>query len=281
MKIKTIKKRYLLWLCLVMMLLFILAFPIGYIKTRAGSKTRINKSEISLFVGETYKLNVKGTNDTVEWNSSDKNIASVSSKGKVKAKKGGKVIISALVNDVAYSCEVTVKCRQHNYKIDKIIKKAKKEKTGVAVCTCRDCGEIDENHEIFYQPTEEKAYKDIIAMKKKYPEGKAWSNDDYYYWEIDECFGFGCAGFAFLISDAVFGTKTPVIEHNNLANLKVGDIIRIDHNHHSVIVLDVAGDTITVCEGNYDKKVHWGRTLSKKKLETDEDLYINTRYLDY
>lgn len=53
------------------------------------AKLKLNKKKITLYVGQTARLKVKGTKKKVKWKSSKKKIASVSKKGKVKAKKKG------------------------------------------------------------------------------------------------------------------------------------------------------------------------------------------------
>lgn len=69
----------------------------------------INKSKITLEVGNTYKLKVKNTDRSIKWSSSDKSIAKVDSKGKVTAKKAGKATITAKVGNKKLKCKVTVK----------------------------------------------------------------------------------------------------------------------------------------------------------------------------
>ena len=49
----------------------------------------------------------------------------------------------------------------------------------------------------------------ILAMQEEYPEGMPWTNDNYYSWSAGVYSGgYGCAGFAFLLSDAGFGITT-------------------------------------------------------------------------
>ena len=54
--------------------------------------------------------------------------------------------------------------------------------------------------------TDESVYQALMAKKADFPDGMPWTNDDYYDWN-GGIFGrgFGCAGFAFLLSDAAFG----------------------------------------------------------------------------
>ncbi|MFQ9514440.1 MAG: leucine-rich repeat protein [Eubacterium sp.] len=68
----------------------------------------ISKKKAKLYYGDSLKLKVKGSGK-VSWSSSKPSVATVSSKGKVKAKKSGKVTIRAKVNGKTLKCKVTVK----------------------------------------------------------------------------------------------------------------------------------------------------------------------------
>ena len=126
--------------------------------------------------------------------------------------------------------------------------------------------------------SESKVYEAIINMQSEYPEGMEWTNDNSYSWNGGiYSGGQGCAGFAFLLSDAAFG-DLPAREYTKYdpSTIKVGDIIRINNDSHSVIVLTVDEDGVTVAEGNYNQSIHWGRSLTHEQL-TNAD-YIITRY---
>ena len=69
----------------------------------------INRKKASILVTKTVQLKIKGTSSKVTWKSSNKKIASVSSKGLVKGKKPGTAVITARVNGKSYKCKVTVK----------------------------------------------------------------------------------------------------------------------------------------------------------------------------
>ena len=69
----------------------------------------INKKSVTLKKGSTYTLKLNGTNQKVTWKSSNKSIATVSSKGKVTAKSSGTATITATVLKKKYTCKVTVK----------------------------------------------------------------------------------------------------------------------------------------------------------------------------
>lgn len=124
---------------------------------------------------------------------------------------------------------------------------------------------------------EKQVYDAIIALKGMYPEGMHWTNDNYYGWQGGVFSGgYGCAGFAFLLSDVAFGNKQAVV-HKDYNTLRVGDILRVNHDTHSVIILEVKPNSVIVAEGNYNASIHWGREISKAKLQ-DEYSYIMTRY---
>ena len=78
-----------------------------------------------------------------------------------------------------------------------------------------------------------------------------------------------------MASDAAFGEDAPVYQTYDLSKVKTGDILRINNNSHSVVVLDVYSDRVIICEGNYNSSVHWGRTLYFSDIQLD---YIFTRY---
>lgn len=81
----------------------------GTVTVEAASKVKLNKTKATLYVGKSTQLKVKGTTKKVTWKSSNKKVATVSTKGKVTAKKKGTVTITAKVSGKKYTCKVTVK----------------------------------------------------------------------------------------------------------------------------------------------------------------------------
>ena len=129
-------------------------------------------------------------------------------------------------------------------------------------------------------PTEQEVYDTLISFKSKYPEGMTFTNSTAY--RTQQMFrninltGGGCAAFAFELSDAAFGEWTARFTFD-FSNIRVGDIIRLSDDQHSVIVLAVDGDTVTIAEANYNSSVHWGRKLSLSDAATEWN-YMITRY---
>ena len=76
---------------------------------QAASNIKISKKKKTLRVGDKYTLKITGTSKKVKWKSSNKKVATVNSKGKVKAKKKGTATITAKVGGKKYKCKITVK----------------------------------------------------------------------------------------------------------------------------------------------------------------------------
>ena len=120
-------------------------------------------------------------------------------------------------------------------------------------------------------------FERIIALKEQYPEGMKWTNDDYYQWKGGVYSGgYGCMGFAFLLSDAAFG-DLQARKHYDFNNLKIGDILRINDDTHSVIIIGIDEKDITFAEGNYNSSIHWGRKVDVEKVKSISN-YVLTRY---
>jgi uncharacterized protein YjdB len=133
--------------------------------------------------------------------------------------------------------------------------------------------------------TEKSVYDAIVAQKSRYPEGMTWTNANptggylfkgYLHYYVN-MYGYGCAAFAYEMSDIAFG-NLPAVDHHNWSNVRVGDILRINNNTHSVIVLKVNGDVATVAEGNYNSSIHWGRQINLSNYSSSNLNYITTRW---
>ena len=142
-------------------------------------------------------------------------------------------------------------------------------------------------------PTYQEAYQAMIALKERYYEGMTWTNftpygsngslGDSYTWKGGTIYGanrgVGCAAFAFILSDAAFGSlPARAIEGGSFTfeDVKVGDILRVNGNTHSVIVLQKSAGGVVIAEANYNKSVHWGRVMSVAEVLSAN--YIITRY---
>ena len=93
--------------CIICFLL-ILA-QISSVATVSAAKVKLCKKKLTLCVGDTYLLKLKGTSQKIKWSSSKKKIATVNKIGKITAKKEGKTTITATSKGKSYTCKVTVK----------------------------------------------------------------------------------------------------------------------------------------------------------------------------
>lgn len=101
------KNKKLLSIMTVLLLIVCMAVPVS-------AATKISKKKATLKVGQTLQLKVTGTKKKAKWTSSKKSVATVSPKGRVKAKKKGTATITAKVGKKKYTCKVTVKNAKNN-----------------------------------------------------------------------------------------------------------------------------------------------------------------------
>lgn len=108
---------------LMFMLLSVIAMPVS------ASAAKLNKTSISLNAGKTYTLKATGTKGKITWTSSKKSVATVSSKGVIKAKKKGTAVITAKYGKKKLTCKVTVKQPVKSIKLNKTSATLKKGKS--------------------------------------------------------------------------------------------------------------------------------------------------------
>jgi hypothetical protein len=117
----------------------------------------------------------------------------------------------------------------------------------------------------------------MIALQSSYPHGMRWTNDNFYAWNGGiYSGGYGCAAFAFILSDAAFGTL-PARMHYDFNAIKVGDIVRINNDTHFVVVMEIGATHFTLAEGNFNSSVHWGRTMTINAFRS-AFTYVLTRH---
>ena len=132
-------------------------------------------------------------------------------------------------------------------------------------------------------PYEYEVYNRIMAQQSQYPEGMPWGDNDVYYWYDKLGYsvyrGWACQAFAMRMSDAGFGTEpgTTKLYDFSFDQIRVGDLIRIKNDTHTVIVLEVHDDYVVVAEGKYSNAVHWGRHLDRSVIMEPSN-YLVTRY---
>lgn len=160
--------------------------------------------------------------------------------------------------------------------------------------------------------TEEEAAATLESLRDTFPDGSYWNHmgleewdeftvtdipcDHDLYWDtycnsytggIQELFPQfepmeQCLGFAALLSDLVFGEDAPVSTFTDYTQLRVGDHIRLELTEHSMTVLTVVEEGITVVECNRDYEhclISWDRFLSWEELAAySYEMECITRY---
>lgn len=176
-------------------------------------------------------------------------------------------------------------------------------------------GAVDFAFSCYEEPqpiTEEEAAATLESLRDTFPDGSYWNHmgleewdeftvtdipcDHDLYWDtycnsytggIQELFPQfepmeQCLGFAALLSDLVFGEDAPVSTFTDYTQLRVGDHIRLELTEHSMTVLTVAEEGITVVECNRDYEhclISWDRFLSWEELAAySYEMECITRY---
>lgn len=97
------------WILALMMVFSI--FPATQVN--AATKPKLSKTKITMTVGQSKKLKVKGISKKrakrIKWKSSPKKVVTVTKTGKLKARKAGKATITAKVGKKKLKCKVVVK----------------------------------------------------------------------------------------------------------------------------------------------------------------------------
>lgn len=100
-------------LCLVLCLVVPGVLPAGLVPgvtaQAAGKAVKLNKTKATLYNGTSLQLKLSNAKGKVTWKSSNKKVASVTGKGKVKALTPGKATITATNGGKKYTCKITVK----------------------------------------------------------------------------------------------------------------------------------------------------------------------------
>ena len=139
----------------------------------------------------------------------------------------------------------------------------------------------DENGEFILADSEDRTEEmfnlDLAKAKQKYPEGFACDQYSVAVLYGTGLRGYGSQAFAYFLSNELFGGATSeVITDVNFADVKLGDILRMDNDTRAVVVTEIKNDCIVAAQGDWNGTVHWGETLTKDQVEAAD--YRITRY---
>lgn len=245
-------------------LLFVLCFGMT-----AHAAPKLSQKKASLVIGQKITLKVKNRGKrNVKWSSSNKKVASVSSKGKVKAKKKGTAVITARVGNRKLKCRVTVVKKAKRTSPAAMEIESPHASSGDSGSASSSSSSSSSSYALCPVPPDELAvYNTIMSLKSRYPDGMEWTNNIHYDWKGGIYRGgYGCAAFAFILSDAAFG-EAPARLHTDVSRIRIGDVLRMYSNTHVAVVIGRYTDGgFAIAEGNNGKKVKWGRRISPQEL---------------
>ncbi len=90
------------------LLLSVLVAAALFAPAAVAAQVKLNKTKITVSVGETYKLKLSGAQKEPRWKSGNKNIVTVSKKGLIKGVKPGDATVRTRVGKKVYKCRVSV-----------------------------------------------------------------------------------------------------------------------------------------------------------------------------
>lgn len=120
------------------------------------------------------------------------------------------------------------------------------------------------------------------SFKVRYPQGTPWTNDNSYQtviYRYDDngsvskvnMTGYGCAGWAFMLQDAIYGNAPQYVISRD--EVQAGDYWHT--GSHWGVVMEVKGNnTFVTTEGNFNSSIYWDYTRTGSYL-TDSVIYYS------
>ena len=269
----------------------------------ASKKVKLNKTKATIYVGKTVTLKVKNTKKKVKWSTSNKKVATVTKKGKVKGKKAGKATITAKVGKKKYQCKITVKKKGTSKPATKPIEQPTTKSMQ------QTATKPAEQETVPIEGTEGKNQADVQVITNIINEQKALGaevdtdlDSDQYRWETDESGEERLVGIKWSSSDlkeeisfaGLEKLTTLDCDFNELAALDVSgnkELTTLDCSLNELTALDVSKNTELTglyCDDNQltTLDVSLNTQLSELRCDgnrlTDLDVSRNTEltYLD-
>lgn len=148
------------------------------------------------------------------------------------------------------------------------------------------------NVETVHSSAIQKVINKFKKLQKQYPSGKYWNHVNRYNYssttvtsnpcrhisldDISTCnhyycpngiLGYQCYGFAWKMSDLIYGRNAKIKNFTSFDKCKMGDVIR--YKGHSVIITEKHKNYVVVGECNYGNTcmILWGRKVYKSELK--------------
>ncbi len=98
-------------LAVVFLVLALITILVSPAQSISAATPKLNKQKLSLQVGGSYTLKLLNSSGAISWSSSKSKVATVTSKGKLKALSIGSCTITAKNKGKAYTCTLTIKAK--------------------------------------------------------------------------------------------------------------------------------------------------------------------------
>ena len=262
----------------VLSFIFTLLITMGAFAVNANAAVNTYKEDTTIKVGADMLL-MKSPGENLKWTSSNANVVYIRSEinvpGPLKAaiitaKKAGKCTITAKSTHYKYVFYVTAVSPTQT-----TVTKTVSTTTRLAASASASSGGMSNTptySDIInsLSTSNKNIVKKILTFKSRYPEGSRLTNEFCYYWNGGIWpRGYGCAGFAMMLSDNIYPSakKATLIKNGNVA-LKTGDIVGLYGNAHYAMVLGEKNGYMALAEANYNSAVRWGRIESKKEVSS-------------
>mgnify|MGYP004568289971 CR=1 FL=1 len=262
-----------IFLAMMLILLMLVITP----NTVNAAKVKISSTKKTMYKGYTYTLKITGTKKKITWTSSDKNIATVNSKGKVYTKKNGKTKITAKIGGKKYTCKVTVKNKP--YKLTQFSTTFYDLKDVAKVY--KDIGKINNYAEYKYD-LDGDGKKDKITIKrvekKVYNDDNTEDYDETYYYTYLNGKKFG--------EDLIYGEALKICIVDLNKNDKKLDIIIDTWNNGSKIYQKIGNKMKKISDFYFYEDMGFikvnqkGKILTRSLIEKSFSPYIVGSYFE-
>lgn len=251
---------------------------------------KLDKTSLTLNEGSSYRLSVN-TTSAVKWTTSDKNIATVSSKGTVKAIKEGSATITATVSKKKLTCKVKVKDVLTNEEAAQNILCNPVELSNELILILQNNNKVNIQTEVevlFYDSNDavmstEKAYVWTFETGKKaiesvrYPLDDSYNKMAYSRYEIK------------ITADVNYVSQDKIIDGISLQSNKGARYLIVTATNNSdedissvtLSVLYYVGGKMIECSNGYLYDISAGENKSVEIQEPYDENYDKVPYDDY
>ena len=177
-------------------LVLLFSLIIGNVPCAEAATPRLSKKRVSLKVGKTYRLRLRNATRKTIWKSTNKRVAIVNSKGRIKARKKGRAIIIAKNAGRTFKCRVIVRKKsKRSYSYSYVSKKPTANPATTAAVATSAATNAQKKPTATPMPTPtvnpQTVYDNNIdaIMKNIMKEGELLKDGETYFYGVDSGWG--------------------------------------------------------------------------------------------